>query len=163
MGCQDDIGQLIQSVEKTKRKPKPRYHKTQAIRDFEKEYKTWYYSSRRIPPQYQVLTKFRDDTANELTKLIVAYLKVRGAFATRLNSTGIYRNDRKRFVPNTQRRGMADVIAVYGGKSLNIEVKIGCDKLSGYQNDVRDKINACDGFYFVARNFAEFKEWFEDL
>lgn len=161
MSYQRDIEELIKSVEKPKRN-KPRYKKPQALKDFEQEHKAWYYSDRNIPAPYQVLTRFRDDTANELTKLIVAYIRVKGGFATRLNSTGVYRADLKKFVRNTQRRGMADVVGSYRGCSLNIEVKIGRDRLSKHQEKIKREIENSGAFYYVARNFLDFKEWFDE-
>jgi hypothetical protein len=87
MTGKEAIEELLISVEK----PRKSYRKPQAIKDFELEYKAWYYSSRNIPEHVQSMTTFRDDSANELTKLIIAFLRVQGAFATRLNSTGVYR------------------------------------------------------------------------
>lgn len=163
MNGKEALESLLTSVEKKPRKQKPRYRKPQAIKDFEEKYKAWSYSGRNIPEHCKVLTQFRDDTANGLTKLIIAYLKVQGAFATRLNSTGIYRNDIKKFVPNTQRKGMADVFATYKGKSLNIEVKTGKDRMSEHQLKVQTEIEEAGGYFFIARNFESFKKWFEEL
>jgi len=157
------IEELLNDVEKPRRTKCPNYRKPAAIKYFENQHMAWYYSSKDIPGYAQAKTSFRDDSANELTKLIIAFLKVKGAFATRLNSTGIYRNDLKKFVPNTQRKGMADVIATYHGKSLNIEIKVGKDRMSKHQQKVQKEIAAAGGHYFIARNFEEFKQWFETI
>lgn len=162
MSYQQDIEKLISGTGSQKRS-KQRYRKPRAIKDFEVEHKRWDYAKRNIPPQFQVLTKFRDDTANELTKLIVAFIRVNGGFATRLNSTGVYRADIKRFVRNTQRRGMADVVGTYQGRSLNIEVKIGRDSLSKHQKKIKHEIEASGGQYFVARDFQGFSMWFDEF
>ena len=43
-------------------------------------------------------------TANELTRQIVAFIRQQpNTFATRLNSTGIYRAELKKYVPSQQR------------------------------------------------------------
>lgn len=157
------ISELLATEEKKKKHTRPRYKKPQVVKDFEIEYKTWYYTERNTPEYCQALTKFRDDRANDLTKLIVAFLRVKGAFATRLNSTGIYRNDQAKFVPNTQRRGMADVIATYKGLSLSVEVKIGNDRMSVHQEKVRKEIEESGGYYCIARDFDGFKKWFEGV
>ena len=157
------IEELLSSVEKPRRHNRPSYRKPQAIKDFEVEHKAWFYSGRTTPPHIQSITKFRDDSADELTKLIIAFLRVQGAFATRLNSTGVYRNDLKKFVPNTQRRGMADIVGTYQGKSLNIEVKIGRDRMSEHQLKVKKEIEAAGGYYYVAKDFEGFVRWFKQL
>ncbi len=161
---QHEIESLLRSTEKKpSRKLRPRYNKPQSIKDFEIDYRNWYYANRNIPKHIQVLTKFRDDHANNLTKLIVAFLRVKGAFATRLNSTGIYRNDLAKYVPNTQRKGMADIIATYRGLSLNIEVKIGRDRMSTHQEKVKREIESSGGQYFIASDFEGFLNWFKGL
>ena len=65
--------------------------------------------------------------------------------------------------PNTQRKGMADVIATYHGKSLNIEIKTGNDRMSEHQKMIRTEIKEAGGYYFIARDFEGFRNWFEDL
>ncbi len=116
-----------------------------------------------MPPNYLAPRKYRDDKANDLTKCIVDYIKFCGGFATRLNSTGMYRTDLKKFVPNTQRKGMPDIQAVYEGTPLFIEVKIGRDRLSPHQKKIQDEVTGSGGVFFVARNFTEFKQWFDDI
>jgi hypothetical protein len=106
---------------------------------------------------------YKDDTANGLTKCIVDYIALKGGFASRLNSTGIYRQDLQKFVYNTQKRGLSDIIAVYKGKSLNIEVKAGKDRMSEHQLKVKKEIESSGGLYFVAKDFSTFKTWFDNL
>jgi len=93
----------------------------------------------------------------------VAYIKTNGGFASRLNSMGTYRGDLCKFVRSTQRRGMSDVIGTYQGKSLNIEVKIGADKMSIHQIRVKNEIRQAGGFYFVAKDFDSFQTWFKQI
>lgn len=162
MSCQRDIEALVKRTKKRKQS-NLRYRKPQAIKDFEVVHKDWYYAKRNIPHKYQAPAKFRDDSANELTKLVVAFIRVRGGFATRLNSTGVYRADLKRFVRNTQQRGMADVVGTYRGMSINIEVKIGRDRLSKHQLKIKREIEASGGQYFVARDFHGFNKWFDEF
>lgn len=160
--CQSDIEEMLATVRKPKKRKKA-YKKSQLIKDFELEHIAWYYSDRSTPECVQSKTDFRDDTANNLTKLVIAFLKVRGAFATRLNGTGMYRNDIKKFVPSRQRRGMADIVATYRGRSLNIEVKIGKDKMSVHQAKVKGEIEQAGGYYYIAKDFDTFRQWWIDL
>jgi hypothetical protein len=107
--------------------------------------------------------KFRDNSANNLTKCITSYLSLKGAFVSRLNNTGIYDARRRQYRPGTNRRGLPDVVCTYQGKSLFIEIKYGSDKLSAYQQKIRDEQIASGGEYFVATNFEMFKKWFDNI
>lgn len=107
--------------------------------------------------------KFRDDTANSLTGCITTYLRLKGAFVSRLNNTGIYDKRLNRYRPGTSRKGLPDVMATYKGKSIFIEVKYGFDKLSEYQQKIRSEQIASGGLFFTARNFTETKEWIDTL
>lgn len=75
----------------------------------------------------------------------------------------MHRADLGRYIPNTQKRGMADITATYRGKSLQIEVKIGKDRMSVYQLQVKQEFERCGGLYYVARDFTSFKRWFDAL
>ncbi len=106
---------------------------------------------------------FKDNSANELTKAIVAYINLNGGFASRINSTGVFRPKLGKYIPGSQRKGIADVFGTFEGLSLQIEVKFGRDRQSDKQKEVeRDQMKA-GGLYFIARNFTEFKDWFDKL
>ena len=137
-----------------KKKPKAAYKKPQSIKDFEKEYLEWSYKDKDLP--YRVPTKFRDDKANELTKLIVAWCKVNGFFATRINTQGTYDAKRKIYRKTTARKGMADVTAVINGRHFSFEVKVGKDKIRPEQLKVQQEINNSGGFYAFIHCFDEF-------
>lgn len=99
-------------------------------------------------------------TANDLTRQIVKFLRNQGAFATRLSSTGTFRADLNKFVPSQQVAGLPDVMAVYLGQAVFVEVKIGADPVSEAQrNTISDLIRA-DADVFIAHNFEELRDWF---
>jgi len=106
---------------------------------------------------------FKDDTANGLTSCITAYLRLQGAFVSRLNNQGVFDRRLNRYRPGTNRKGLPDVLATYKGKSLFIEVKCGADKMSIHQAKVMQEQTASGGKYFVATDFTSFKEWFDNL
>jgi len=136
---------------------KKRYQKPETVKQLEEKYFIFEYAKKSHIPEYaRVKDKFRDDTANGLTKCIIRYLTMQGAFVTRLNSTGIYRNDIQKFVPNTQRKGMPDVFALIDGKTFFIEVKAGKDKMSPEQLKIKEESEANGASYIVARNFTDF-------
>jgi hypothetical protein len=116
----NEIQTLLDTLPKRKT-PKARYIKPNSVTQFEKQYTGWFFKGKDLP--YQWAHKFRDDTANELTKLICAWCKVNGYFAGRVNTTGIYDAKRDCYRKSGAKVGMADITAVIAGKHVSIEVK----------------------------------------
>ena len=145
-----------------RKKPRPAYKKPEAVRELEQladEQARRDHPSMR--PEHLAPRKYRDDTANGLTKCINHYLKLKGAFSSRVNNQGVYRDGR--YTRSTARRGLPDILATYKGKSLFIEIKIGKDAMSQHQKQVQQEQQASGGVYYVARNFTDFKQWFDEL
>jgi hypothetical protein len=161
---QEMISSLLKSIEKPKKvSKKPRYKKPPEVKQLEQDYFEWFYREKQnIPGHARVFNKFRDDTANALTKCIIAYIRTLGGFASRINTTGMYRADIKKFVRTTQRKGLADVRGLINGKSVDIEVKIGKDRMSPEQKQVKSEVEQAGGIYIIARNFAQFKKELDD-
>jgi len=114
------------------------------------------------PPGVLAPRRYRDDTANELTKAITAYLRLKGAFVSRLNNGGVYDRRLNRYRPGTNRKGLPDILATYQGKSLFIEVKMR-DRMSKDQERIREEQTASGGYWFTAHNLTEFITWFDNL
>ena len=138
------------------------YSKPDAVKELERMADM---EAKRLHPTCPALAKrtFRDDTANSLTGCITTYLRLKGAFVSRLNNTGIYDKRLNRYRPGTSRKGLPDVVATYKSKSIFIEVKHGSDKLSEHQEKVRAEQIKSGGLWFTARNFTEAKEWIDRL
>jgi len=146
------------------KKHKPKYVKPDSVKELERMAMEAARIKHPTIPEYAIAPrKFRDDKANDLTKCIIEYIKLKQGFATRLNSTGIYRNDIKKFVPNTQRKGMPDIFGLMNGLTLFIEVKIGYDKMSLDQGKVKNEAESNGAKYFIAKNFTDFKSWIDNL
>jgi VRR-NUC domain len=108
-----------------------------------------------VPEHGLVKARYSDKTANDLTRAIVDCFTLSGHFATRLQSTGTYREDLKRYVPSQQRRGLPDVFAV-----VHVEVKIGRDRLSSEQQQAIEELQAAGAAVFIAPDFQTFYQWF---
>ena len=135
------------------------YKKSQSIKDFELEYQKWYYKDKIFEKPMQVQAKFSDKGANDLTKLILVWLKVNGYFGARINSGAVY--DKRLGIyrkGSGATAGMADINAVVKGKSISIEVKIGKDKIRDIQIKVKSEIEAAGGIYFISKTFDNFIE-----
>ena len=120
--------------------------------------------------------KHRDDTANGLTRCIIAYLKYKGWQAERINTTGIPHDTRQQardilgrtrtigsveWRPSGSTVGSADISATIGGRSVKIEVKIGKDRQSEAQRQYQAAIEQAGGIYYIARNFTDFWKWYQ--
>jgi hypothetical protein len=153
---------LLESLPKAKIK-KQAYQKPDAVKELEQMAFDFHYRDSSLPVRYRTRFKFRDDTANGLTTCIIQYLKIQGIFVSRLNNTGIYNQRTGKYRPGTNRKGLPDIMATYNGKSLFIEIKHGIDKLSEHQEKVKAEQEQSGGIFYVARNFTDFKAFFDEL
>jgi len=159
MTQQEEISRLIESEINHKKKKAP-YKKPISVKLFEVQDFENRYKGRNIPEAVKVKNKYRDDTANGLTKLIVDFIKMQGGFATRITSSGTYRVDLQKFIPSTQRKGTPDISATYKGHSIWIEVKVGKDIMSEFQLKVKKEMERAGAVYIIARDFDGFlSDW----
>lgn len=146
-----------------KKKPRLPYKKPDAVKHLEQL--LYEDDCRRHPstdPRYIARRIMRDDTAGGLTQCIVKYVRLQGAFASRLNNTGVYRGGR--YTRSTSRRGLPDILITgRNGRSIFVEVKAGRDRMSQWQKAVRNDQQQAGGLYYLARNFTDFKTWFDGI
>ena len=148
------------------RQPKAhgRYIKPVELQSFEREYNLRAYDNMPNVPEYaRVRTRFRDDTANELTKAILAHLKYTGNFGARVNTTGVYDSRRGMYRQTNARKGMADISAVIAGKPVQIEIKAGKDRARTDQLSVQAEYRAAGGIYEFVHNFPEYISMYNRL
>lgn len=97
--------------------------------------------------------------ASELTNLIIGRIHKDGGYAWRAESTGIFEAKRG-IMRASPKKGVADVLAVYKGCFVAVEVKIGSDRLSDEQEGFLENIRHYGGQAFVATDPDQFsKEW----
>ena len=168
--------QKIRSQTQPKDTIKQRYKKPEAVKYLEAialESKRARFPS--IPPAYLTINEYRDDTANGLTKCIIAFIRLKGGQAERISTTGRPIDRTKTFtdvtgrtrtigriewIPGTNTRGSSDISATIAGRSVKIEVKIGADKQSRDQASYQQAIEAAGGVYLIARDLTGFLEWY---
>lgn len=105
--------------------------------------------------------KYSDSTANGLTACIKDFIELSGGVANRVNTTGIMRNGKYTKAGGT--KGAADLNCIVKGKSLQVEIKIGNDKLRPAQIAQMEKVRAAGGLYYVAKDFQSFYEYYQTL
>jgi hypothetical protein len=142
--------------------PKASYKKPDSVKALERMADA---EDRRKHPTlpFPVPCKFRDDSANSLTKCIVEYIRLSGGFASRVSVQGTFSRKLNKYIPSTSRKGLADVMATYRGFSISCEVKIGRDKQSEAQMKVQDEVTRSGGLYYIAKDFSSFKLWFDNI
>ena len=96
--------------------------------------------------------------ASDLTNQIINEIYSTGGYAWRSSSTGIH--DASKGIHRTApKKGVSDVLGIYRGVLLAIEVKIGSDRMSPEQSGFHNNIQHHGGCPFVARDFPSFQEW----
>ena len=152
------------------------YCKPEAVKLLEKlmiEAKGKKYPS--IPFDYLAPIKYRDDTANGLTRCIIDFLRLNNHQAERISNTGRRIDNRVKFcdvigkervigttgwISGTGTNGTADISCTIGGRSVKIEVKIGNDKQSLNQLKYEQSIIQSGGLYIIATSFMQFCNWY---
>jgi Holliday junction resolvase len=100
---------------------------------------------------------------NSLTAQITHYVESRGGYAMRINVGGLYREDIGGYIKSGATVGVPDLIAVFDGLYIGIEVKTGRDQQSEAQKKVQEQTRKAGGVYLIARDFDSFKAEFDAI
>jgi hypothetical protein len=112
---------------------------------------------------HHAVPKFTDKTANGLTRCVLTWIRLHGGQAERINTMGRQiktKSGRQVYIKTTGSKGSADISAVIAGRAVKIEVKIGRDRQSNKQKQYADAVTNAGGVYYIARNFPDFVEWY---
>lgn len=115
------------------------------------------------PKAYFITPKFNVKTANGLTSAITRWIDLKGGYASRINSGGVYDQKLGTHRHGTTKRGFSDIHGVYSGLALYVEVKIGYDKQSEYQKEFQKSVTKAGGKYFIAKDFESFVYWWKTV
>ena len=81
---------------------------------------------------------------------ILDYLKLRGVFCWKQNTSGIYRKDRSAYIPS-HTRGMPDICGILrGGRAFYVEVKRRTGRLSEPQKEFLGRASTLGALAIVA-------------
>jgi hypothetical protein len=114
-----------------------------------------------IPAQWLPPARYKDSKANDLTKSIIAFLKLNGHQAERISI--VARQVKGKYITTNMQRGTADISATIAGRSVKIEIKIKSDKQSEQQKKYQQQIEAAGGLYFIAQSFEQFFNWYQTI
>ena len=146
------------------KQPKAYYKKSGSIKLLEE--KAFQAIKEKYPSvPYPKQPKYRDDTANGLTKAVIDWLRLEGWQAERINSTGrkLQIKGRETWIPSNGQKGTADISATIKGLSVKLEIKCNAtgDKYqSQEQKDYQKEIERSGGFYGIVRDFEGFYRWY---
>lgn len=120
---------------------------------------------------YPVKYRYKPDSANGLTRCIKDYINLIGGFARRINTIGQWVQPKAKegiiqkgyYRKASSTKGESDISFVYKGKSFAVEVKWNKDKQSEYQKKFQEKFERSGGYYYEARSFQEFYNWFNQF
>ena len=129
-----------------------------------------------MPEAYIPKTDWNDNSANGLTKCVIAWIQFMGGQDERISSQGQYREGAKiqvgsgimahtkqlpgKWTPGQSTKGTADISATIRGRSVKIEIKQK-DKQSEAQKQYQAAIERAGGVYIIVRDFDSFVEWYE--
>ena len=113
-----------------------------------------------VPEHCLPNVKYSDKTANGLTKCIIDFIQYNRGQAERISV--VSRKVAGKFVKSTMTKGTADISATIKGLSVKIEVKIGKDRQSEEQKQYEQDIVNAGGYYFIAKDFNSFYEWYNN-
>lgn len=128
------------------------------LKQLSQEYLKTKHSS--VPEHCLPVIKYSDKTANGLTKCIIDFIQYNGGQAERISV--VSRKVAGKFVKSTMTKGTADISATIKGLSVKIEVKIGKDRQSEEQKQYEQDIVNAGGYYFIAKDFTSFYEWYNN-
>ena len=102
--------------------------------------------------------------ANALTKAIIEWVNYNGGWCWRNNNHAVY--DKKigtyRKNPN-QMNGVSDILGLWDGKFLAIEVKAGSDRLSDDQKIFLERVREAGGYAMEARSVDDVINYFTQI
>ncbi len=113
-----------------------------------------------VPGHCLPVIKYSDKTANGLTKCIIDFIQYNGGQGERISV--VSRKVAGKFVKSTMTKGTADISATIKGLSVKIEVKIGKDRQSEEQKQYEQSIKNAGGYYFIAKDFESFYNWYNE-
>jgi len=141
----------------------------QILKDLQLQYKIAKYPT--MKPEMISLNHWNDNSANELTKSVIAFLQFNGCQAERINTMGVYRKKYRtdgvaiggQWTKGTGTPGSADISATIKGRSVKIEVKYGKDRQSDVQKAYQKAIEEAGGTYIIVKTFADMLKFYDEF
>lgn len=111
------------------------------------------YTEKRLKGEY--MDKFSENSANDLTKAIIALFYVCGGSAWRINTMGIKDPKTGKYRRSGASLGVSDIIGCINGALYAVEVKLGKDRQSTNQSKFQKQVENAKGVYLIARSLKD--------
>lgn len=85
--------------------------------------------------------------ANGLTRFVIDMINWSGGYANRISSSG--RVVGGKYIPGRTMKGTADIHAIIKGMHFSIEIKVGKDRMSQWQEAERERVRNAGGNYLI--------------
>ncbi len=109
-------------------------------------------------------TQAKAETANQITRNIIRIANLQNkCVAYRVNNVGVWDAAKQIHRKGNTEKGLPDVVMIYKGRFVGIEVKAGRDKMSEDQEKRRFEIERAGGVYFECRSTDAFIAFFKTL
>ncbi|WP_372653684.1 hypothetical protein [Draconibacterium sp.] len=177
MNTKKKTGQFCTGSLTNSKVQKIQYRKSQAVKYLEQLANNEVRAKNpNTPVEWLAPRKYKDDTANGLTKCVIDFIRFNGGQAERIGNTGRMIDTRSTFtdyvgqtrtigqtkwITGTGTNGTADISATISGKSVKIEVKIGKDRQSEAQKNYQKAVEKAGGNYVLATSFEQFFNWYK--
>lgn len=105
-----------------------------------------------------------DDSESVIKNQILTWLTYQKILCWNQESVGVYDVKRQAFRKKNsrfQKRGVADILGVYNGRALAIEVKSKKGVLSGYQKEFLQEFSDAGGIALMVRSLDEVIRFFK--
>src|SRR6267154_3668958 len=141
------------------------------LREFSELYNNTKYG--HVPAHCRANHQFKENSANELTKSVLAWLEFKGIHAFRQSSEGRYLAPKTvknvigrtvtlgqgKYIPRSKgAKGSADITATLPplGRRCEIEIKYGKDRQSDVQKEFQKEVESMGGIYIIVRTWDGF-------
>lgn len=165
----------MQSIERTKAVP-IQYSDRTALAHLRELYLSDCKEKHPDLPYYSA-PPFKASKTNDLTRCVLAFLKLKGHFCERTGNEGRVLDDRKTYidtvgmsrtigsvkrVKSSGKRGTSDLKAIIQGRFVAIELKnaLTHDRQSQEQHQYQKEVEASGGYYLIVTSFAQMVNWY---
>lgn len=141
------------------------------IKAFSELYNNTKYAT--IPEHARPNRQFKENSANELTKAVLAWFELNKIHAFRQSSEGRYLAPKTvtnvigkvitlgtgKYIPRSKgAKGSADIAATIPplGRRLEVEIKYGKDRQSDFQKDFQKEVESMGGIYIIVKTWDGF-------
>jgi hypothetical protein len=124
------------------------------LADWNQEYQT-------ASINYPAIWKFKDSSANGLTRCKVTYVSLNDGFAVRICNRDVNGSKNRKNRTRNSRKKLSNVLSTYRAQFIDIDIETDIQRLiekEGMSDHEIIRVN-----FILVRTFMEFKNWFDTI